>query len=216
MFRLGIPGKIVSAQLARPHGLLAGRTLRRLESNNAGLVRRAIALAELRPGETAADVGFGNTTGLQLMLDEVGPSGHVFGVDPSRAALRRARRQMSTEIKAGRVIISSGTFERLPLADHSLDAVITLNTVYFCPDLQPVRDELARVTRPGARVVVGIADPQRMRDAGMPLHDFTLRAPEELSLALQTPGRLDFVGTTPIPKQPMGFRYLSFLAQELA
>lgn len=209
-----IPGRLVAGQLARPHGLLAGSTLDRLETNNHRLVTTAIAHARPRPGDAAADVGFGNANGIAELAELVGPSGHVYGVDPSAAALRRARRRLRPLLRAGQVSVCRGTFEELPLPDSSLDVLITCNTVYFCPDLEPVRAELARVARPGARFVVGIADPQRMREVGMPLHTFTLREPEVIAESLATPGRLDFVGISPIPDQPMGFQYLRFQAPD--
>jgi ubiquinone/menaquinone biosynthesis C-methylase UbiE len=111
----------------------------------------------------AADVGFGGGLGLQVLLDRVGPSGHVHGVELSDTMLAAARRRHGGDVEQGRLTLAKGTLERLPLDDGLVDGLITVNTVYFVDDLRAVFAEIARVLSPVGRAVIGVADPEWMR-----------------------------------------------------
>lgn len=138
--------RLVASQLARPHGLLAGKTMDLLDAGNAERITACVDQAHVGPGTTVADVGFGGGAGLRILLDRVAPHsdgrtspGRVHGVELSNSAIRRARRRFRAFIADGRLSVQAGTLQSIPLPDGSLDAVISTNTVYFVPDLVPVR-----------------------------------------------------------------------------
>jgi arsenite methyltransferase len=101
----------------------------------------------LRPGETAADIGFGGGLGLDLLLRRVGDTGLVHGVELSGVMLDRARSRFAPQIQNGTLRLELGSLTALPLDDKSVDAAITVNTIYFVPDLDTACTELARVLR---------------------------------------------------------------------
>jgi len=208
MVILRIPASIRARQLARPHGLLAGRTLDKLDAANAARMRACVEAAGTRAGETGADFGFGGGAGLAALLDAVGPTGHVHGVEMSAAALRRARRCFRDQVRAGRLELHDGTLSVAPLPAHCLDVVTSTNTLYFVPNLEPVGRELGRLAAPGARVVVAVANPERMRDSDMPLDGFVLRPVDELVAGLTSSGDLTCHGVRELPDDPMGFSLL--------
>jgi arsenite methyltransferase len=76
----------------------------------------------------------------------------------------------------------------LPLPDHCLDAAITVNTIYFVADLDEACSELARVLRPGGRIVVGIGDPEAMARLPFTGYGFILRPVDDVIAALRTAG----------------------------
>jgi arsenite methyltransferase len=76
----------------------------------------------------------------------------------------------------------------LPLDDDSLDAAITINTLYFLPHLDAACTELARVHRPNGRAVVGIGDPDTMARLPFTSHGFTLRPVADVTAALHNSG----------------------------
>jgi SAM-dependent methyltransferase len=110
-----------------------------------------------------------------LLLDRVGPDGHVHGVDVSQTMLDSATRRFSAEISAGRLALHAGTMVNLPLPTDALDAAVTVNTIYFVDDLPLAFSELARVLRPGGRAVVGLGDPEEMARIPFTAHGFRLR-----------------------------------------
>ncbi|WP_216902022.1 class I SAM-dependent methyltransferase, partial [Nocardia alni] len=73
-------------------------------------------------------------------------------------------------------------------ADASLDAVITVNTLYFVPELDRACAELARVLRPKGRVVIGVGDPDGMAKLPFTGYGFRLRPVAELTAALESAG----------------------------
>jgi ubiquinone/menaquinone biosynthesis C-methylase UbiE len=76
-------------------------------------------------------------------------------------AARRFRRACSQ----GRLRLHSGSLTDLPLADAQIDALITVNTIYFVPDLDRAFAELSRVLKASGRVVIGLGDPDAMEHA---------------------------------------------------
>jgi len=112
----------------------------------------------------------------------------VHGVELSQEMLARAKSRYTLEIGQGRLRVLEGSLTELPLADASLDAVITVNTVYFVPELDRACAELARVLRPGARAVIGIGDPDGMAKMPFTAHGFHLRPVAELTAALERAG----------------------------
>jgi arsenite methyltransferase len=178
----------VAGQLGRPHGLLGPLVARALNRGNARAITAAVDATELRPGGVAADIGFGGGLGLRLLLNRVGDTGTVHGIEVADDMLRRVRSRFSHEVQSGRLRLERGSLTRLPLDDASLDAVITLNTVYFISDLDAACGELARVVRPGGRAVIGIGDPEVMKRAPVTAHGFTLRPVADVAAALANSG----------------------------
>jgi arsenite methyltransferase len=179
---------MIAGQLGRPHGL-AGRVV--ALALNRGNVRSVAAAAEAMQvgrGGIAADIGFGGGIGLQLLLDRVGEGGVVHGVELSDDMLDRARSRFREDIDGGRLRLAHGSLTALPLEDGALDSAITVNTLYFVPNLDAACRELARVVRPGGRAVVGIGDPDRMGRLPFVSYGFTLRPVAEVTAALESAG----------------------------
>lgn len=178
----------VARQLGRPEGLRGRVVGRALNKGNRLAVTAAVEATGLQPGQVAADVGFGGGVGLGLLLDRVGPAGHVHGVELSSTMLSAAQRRHRAEVAAGRMTLHAGRLEELPVEDARLDGLISVNTLYFVTDLGAVFAEVARVLRPSGTAVFGVADPDWM--AGMPVsaHGFRLRPVAELVDGLRDAG----------------------------
>ena len=107
----------------------------------------------LRPGETVLDLGSGAGLDAFLAARQVGPGGRVIGVDMTPAMLERAR---ANAAKAGlaQVEFREGRLEALPVESGSVDAVTSNCVINLVPDKRAVFAEVARVLRPGGRLVV--------------------------------------------------------------
>jgi ubiquinone/menaquinone biosynthesis C-methylase UbiE len=102
--------------------------------------------------------------------------------------LARAERIFRKQTRSGALTLQAGSITALPLPDASLDAAITVNTIYFVDDLDLAFAELARVLRPGARVVVGLGDPDAMADSPVTAHGFVLRSVDDVLASLARAG----------------------------
>jgi arsenite methyltransferase len=178
----------VAGQLGRPHGILSPLVARALNLGNERAIAAAVDSAEIARGAITADMGFGGGVGLQLLLDRVGDDGVVHGIEIADDMLRRARSRFGRDIGSGRLRLSRGSLTELPLDDNSVDALITVNTVYFITELDAACTELARVLRPSGRAVIGIGDPDVMARLPFTPHGFTLRPVGEIAAALQNSG----------------------------
>jgi len=107
----------------------------------------------LREGETVLDLGSGAGIDALIAARAVGPHGHVIGVDMTPEMLDAARKN-ATKAGADQVEFREGRLEKLPVADAVVDAVTSNCVINLVPDKGAVFAEIARVLRPGGRIVV--------------------------------------------------------------
>lgn len=124
------------------------------EEANLGLGCGApIGFLRLVPGETVVDLGSGAGIDAFLAARAVGPTGRVVGVDMTPEMLERARTAAASHGYAN-VDFREGRLEKLPVEDSSVDAVTSNCVINLVPDKAAVFREVARVLKPGGRLVV--------------------------------------------------------------
>ncbi|MEK7684673.1 MAG: arsenite methyltransferase [Verrucomicrobiota bacterium] len=115
------------------------------------------ALAALQSGEVVLDLGAGGGFDVFIAGRKVGPGGRAIGVDMTPEMLARARNNVAAyreRTGLNNAEFRLGEIEHLPLADASVDAVISNCVINLSPDKPQVWREISRVLKPGGRVAV--------------------------------------------------------------
>ncbi|MFZ6026153.1 MAG: arsenite methyltransferase [Chloroflexota bacterium] len=112
-----------------------------------------ITLAQLQPGQTVLDLGSGGGIDCFLAAKKVGPGGQVIGVDMTPAMLEKARANKA-KVNATNVDFRLGEIEHLPVADSSVDVIISNCVINLSPDKPQVFGEAFRVLKSGGKLAV--------------------------------------------------------------
>jgi SAM-dependent methyltransferase len=108
---------------------------------------------ELQPGETVVDLGSGAGIDALIAARAVGPEGRVIGIDMTPEMLAKARSNAAAA-GAGHVDFREGRLEALPIDSDTADAITSNCVINLVPDKTKVFAEIARVLKPGGRLVV--------------------------------------------------------------
>jgi SAM-dependent methyltransferase len=111
------------------------------------------AIAALNAGETVLDLGSGAGFDCFLAAQEVGEEGQVIGVDMAPEMIDKAR-ENAAQNETDAVEFRLGEIEHLPVADETVDTIISNCVINLSPAKQQVFDEAFRVLRSGGRLAV--------------------------------------------------------------
>jgi len=154
----GCCGSGSAAEVAKSVGYSESELATLPEGANMGLsCGNPTVIASLREGETVVDLGSGGGFDVFIAGQKVGERGRAIGVDMTADMLTLARK--NTASYSGRTGLDNvefrlGEIEHLPLADNSVDVVISNCVINLSPDKPQVWREIARVLKPGGRVAV--------------------------------------------------------------
>jgi len=175
--------RTISRQLSNPSGPLGRMIAAGMNRGNRAFNAQAIEALDVQPGTRVLDLGFGGGLTFGPLLER---GATVVGVDRAEDMVAAAAARHRADVGAGRIAVHAGDVLALPLEDAAVDRVLTVNTIYFWPDLAPALRELHRVLAPGGRVVIGIRDGSVMERVDPAI--FTLRPPQEIAAALEEAG----------------------------
>ncbi len=147
-----------AAQVAQAVGYSEAELATLPDGANMGLsCGNPTAVASLQPGEVVLDLGSGGGFDVFIAGQKIGPTGRVIGVDMTPDMVVKARRNTAAyreRTGLDNVEFRLGEIEHLPVADASVDVVISNCVLNLSPDKPQVWSEIGRVLKPGGRVAV--------------------------------------------------------------
>ncbi len=112
-----------------------------------------LAYVDVEDGDTVLDLGSGAGIDILLAADRVGPNGLVIGVDMTDEMIAKANENIA-QAGVTNVEVRKGLIEQLPIEDDSVDWVISNCVINLSPEKDRVFAEIARVLKPGGRMLV--------------------------------------------------------------
>jgi SAM-dependent methyltransferase len=115
------------------------------------------AIADLKPGQVVLDLGSGGGFDVFIAAKKVGAIGKSIGVDMTPEMLSKSRKAITAFTKKtglSNIEFRLGEIEHLPVADNSVDVVISNCVINLSPDKRQVWNEIARVLKPGGKACI--------------------------------------------------------------
>lgn len=162
-----------------PAGWLGRVVASIMERETAAINQHAIAILDPKIGEAVLDIGTGHGLSLRHLASRV-REGTVVGVDHSPVMCCRAEKNNKSLIDEGPVSVMCACSDDLPFETGYFDAAMSVHTLYFWDPAVPHLEEIARVLRPGGKLVLAFRPDTDQATSDFPTSVYKFRSVEEV------------------------------------
>jgi SAM-dependent methyltransferase len=143
----------VLIQVRKPTRWIGRLFLWTMNKSHSNLTDWGLSRVAIEKDSTILDVGCGGGRTI-AKLAAIATDGAVYGIDYSAESVAVSRGTNAQRVKTGRVDIRQASVSRLPFPDKQFDLVTAIETHYYWPDLVKDLQEILRVLKPGATLIV--------------------------------------------------------------
>lgn len=179
---------LLRSQFGKPSGLFGALFMGPiLNLSNTRLVNAAVELLDPQAKDTILDIGFGGGHSL-VALAAKAPGAKIVGVDYSREMVDAAARMIHDKRLDERVSVEWGDVAKLPFRAGTFHKVLTVNSLYYWPDLAASLREVARVMKRGGRLAAGFRSAASLGPLTRDWEGFSLYEPRVFARILGAAG----------------------------
>jgi len=153
--------QVMGRQFRRPQGPLGHWAAGFMEKNNQAENDRVIRLLEVTDQDRVLEIGCGAGWALKLLLTQ-NAACRVWGVDFSGLMLKKAAKNLSLFLEAGRAQLILDNFSTRDFGTQRFTKIFLINVIYFWEDLKAPLGKLFQLLEPRGRVVIFMSSPERL------------------------------------------------------
>lgn len=172
---------LLRSQFGKPSGLFGELFMGPiLNLSNTRLVSAAVELLDPQPNDTILDIGFGGGHSLVALATKA-PRAKIVGVDYSCEMVDTAARLIQDKRLTARVAVQWGDVAKLPFRAGTFHKVLTVNSLYYWPDLPANLREVGRVMKRGGQLAAAFRSAASLGPLTRDWEGFRLYEPQEFA-----------------------------------
>lgn len=147
--------KEVAAQLRKPTGEFGNEVASAMNESNQKMNLSTIDALQIEAGNTVLEVGMGNGFFVSHILNQADNLNYI-GIDYSPDMVQLASDINKTHLEKGTAVFYASNASELPISNHSVDRLFTVNTIYFWEDQSQILNEFRRVLKTDGLLAISI------------------------------------------------------------
>jgi ubiquinone/menaquinone biosynthesis C-methylase UbiE len=175
---------IMTKQLRKPSGLLAGKVSNKMNEVNEVVYDFTLENMNIKENEAILEIGFGNGKFFNKLFAKA-RNVKIWGIDFSKDMVGMATKYNQSSIRAGKLNLQLGSSDNLPFANDSFDKVFCINVIYFWDQPEKHLSEVHRVLKPGGEFFAAIRSKETFSHLPAADYGFTLYNEEEWKTVLE-------------------------------
>ena len=177
--------KEIAAQLRKPYGEVGNEVAEKMNEGNREMNLGTIEMLDVSEGDRILEIGMGNGFFVKDILNAAANVAYI-GCDYSEDMVRLASELNGDFVKGGQAEFIHCSADGIPIPDHSVDKLFTVNTLYFWEDQGQTMAEFYKVLKPGGLLLITIRPGRVMHKYPTTKYNFNFFEKEDLEKLLSS------------------------------